>query len=61
MPALCSPSCTDDGGNNPRYDLLLHKTRQENEQQEVCICQNLPGTFPGQGNTRGGGKGADDK
>lgn len=45
MPALCSPSCTDDGGNNPVYDLLMHKMQQENEQQEECICQKLPGAF----------------
>lgn len=38
------------------YYLLLHKTQQENEQQEVCICQELPGTFPEQGNTWGGEK-----
>lgn len=42
------------------YDLLLHKT-QKNEQQEVHISQKLPGTFLGQANTRGGGKAADDK
>lgn len=39
MLALCCPSCTDDRGNNPMYDLLLHKIQQENSSKNCAFVK----------------------